>query len=116
MKQADNRNYTNFELALMNMGYRQPDPVLDANRWAKPIGYNIFIAHVKELLINSHFYAADGKLHCWESNNVKLNEANNPLEMQIATIEQYQDCRGAYNPHHFGFLTANQRAELIVGA
>lgn len=116
MNSTDNRNYTNFALALLNMGYRQPSPSEDANRWAKPFGYNIFIAHAKEMLINSHFYAADGELHCWESHSVILNKTNNPLEMQIATIEQYDVGRGAYNPTHFGFLTPDQRVTFITGA
>jgi hypothetical protein len=104
---------TTFKNALMQMGYRQPDPTIDANRWAKPIGYNIFIAHEKELRLNCHFKANDpeDKLHCWETK--ELDPTMN-LTHQIATFEQYTDCRGVYNPTVFAFLSKAQKAELML--
>jgi hypothetical protein len=103
----------NFKNALMQMGYRQPDPTIDANRWAKPIGYNIFIAHEKELRLNCHFKADDPerKLHCWDSREL---DATRDLIEQIATFEQYVDCRGAYQSKVFAFLSKQQKAEQML--
>jgi len=103
----------NFKNALMQMGYRQPDSTIDANRWAKPIGYNIFIAHEKELRLNCHFNANDteGKLHCWKSKEL---DATSNLISQIASFEQYAECRGIYRPTVFGFLTKQQSAEQML--
>jgi hypothetical protein len=103
---------TTFKNALIQMGYRQPDSTIDANRWAKPIGYNIFIAHEKELRLNCHFRAnGDDKLHCWETK--ELDATRNLIE-QIATFEQYTDCRGTYNPTVFPFLSRNQKNEQML--
>lgn len=103
---------TTFKNALIQMGYRQPDSTIDANRWAKPIGYNIFIAHEKELRLNCHFRAnGDDKLHCWQTK--ELDATCNLIE-QIATFEQYADCRGTYRPTVFAFLSKAQKAEQMV--
>ena len=103
---------TTFKNALIQMGYRQPDSTIDANRWAKPIGYNIFIAHEKELRLNCHFRAnGDDKLHCWQTK--ELDATRNLIE-QIATFEQYTDCRGTYNPTVFPFLSRNQKNEQML--
>jgi hypothetical protein len=103
----------NFKNALMRMGYRQPDSTIDTNRWAKPIGYNIFIAHEKELRLNCHFKANDpeSKLHCWKTKEL---DATSDLISQIASFEQYADCRGTYHPTVFGFLTKQQSAEQML--
>lgn len=113
--ETDNRNYTDFELALKMMGYRRPDPARDPNRWVKPIGYSVFIAHVKELRLNCHFVAANGEFHCWKSEILEINVPNDPLDLQISTFEQYADCRGFYNPRSWGFLTTEQRNEILLG-
>ena len=104
---------TSFKNALIQMGYRQPDSTIDANRWAKPIGYNIFIAHEKELRLNCHFKANDpeDKLHCWATK--ELDTTHNLIE-QIATFEQYSDCRGTYRPTSFGFLSKQQKVDQML--
>ena len=106
----------NFRSALISMGYRQPDAELDSNKWAKPIGYNIFIAHEKELRLNIH-YRVEGKdeLQCWETLQLKSNtELSGDFASQIATIEQYTDCKRKNRERKtFAFISKAQQAEQI---
>lgn len=106
----------NFRSALISMGYRQPDAGNDSNKWAKPIGYNIFIAHEKELRLNIH-YRINGKdeLHCWDTRQMDPNtELSGDFASQIATAEQYTDCRRAHcDRKTFAFISKAEQAEQI---
>ncbi len=115
MKIEPSHNYTDFAAALKAMGYRRPDAAKDPNRWVKPVGYNVFIAHVKELTLNCHAVFPNGDFGCWESGNIELNKTNYPIEVQIATIEQCKNYQQNYRPFSFGFLTKEEWIEQMVG-
>lgn len=94
------------------MGYRQPDAELDNNKWAKPIGYNIFIAHEKELRLNVHYRVnGNDQLHCWES---AIMNTDTNLTSQIAAVEEYTTSRGIHqNGQNFAFTSKIQEAEQV---
>lgn len=107
-------NIDEFTLALIKMGYRRPDKTIDPNRWAKPIGYNIFIVFVKEAKISCHFYGVDSQLHCWSSKEIVMNDKNRSIEAQLCEYEQYAD-GGGHHLQKFGFLSREDHANIMTG-
>jgi hypothetical protein len=101
-----------FIVALKAMGYRRPDVARDANRWVKPIGYNVFIAHAKELRLNCHCYAPNNEFMCWESKEMKLDGGT--LVSQIASFEQYSNRTANYHYQDFSFLTTEEKVDLVL--
>lgn len=107
-----------LKMALMMMGYRELGE--KTNKWAKPIGYMLFVITVKEngsWEFESWFKSAQGQLMVFERENASVDpsEAVSWLK-EIETYSRHDVYTHHNNPNNktrFEFLTKDQEMSLM---
>ena len=102
--------------ALMAAGYRIQGSGTNPDRWAKPIGLQILTVELdhKEMTL---WFMGETKIGRWDvepifNDNPHYDDPTTEVLGTEAEIE-VRTWRGKHS-HHFGFLTKEQQAELIL--